>query len=406
MTVNENDQPDSLLPMESSGGVDLLAVLTAILRAKRLILLVGALFAVAAFLYLRGIPNTYRATVSLLPPQITRGNTAASLLGQSGLANDISPLGAISSSIQAKSEADVFALIMNAWPIRDALVKRFNLVRPGKGMNAARARDLLASRVRIEATRQGMINVGVVDNDPQRAADMANAWVDETRVFLRGLSLSEASQRRAFYEVQLAKTRDDLSNAEVAFKQMQQKSGMVALDTQARTLIESAASLRSQITAKEVELESESGYLTESNPQRQIAESELTALRGQLSQLESSGQGGYSGKALSSVPGSELEFVRASRELKYQESLYELMQRQYAGSRIDEARDAPVIQVIEPALPPDHKFGPRRGRDTLLAFAAGIILGTLFVVVRYWLAGLDSAASQRLIGVRRDLLRW
>ena len=146
-------------------------------------------------------------------------------------------------------------------------------------------------------------------------------------------------------------------------------------------MLETAASLRSQITAREVQLESLRSYSTESNPQVQIAESEMNALRGQLSQLESQGQGGYGGKALKSVPGSEVEFVRATRELKYQEALYDLMLKQYEGSRIDESRDAPIIQVIEPALVPDHKFGPRRYRDMRYAFGAGIVLGILIAPV-------------------------
>ena len=190
-----------------------------------------------------------------------------------------------------------------------------------------------------------------------------------------------------------------------SFRHMQQTTGIVSVDSQAQTLLGEATGLRSQITAKEVEIEGLKGYSTAANPQVQIAESELAALRGQLSQLESRGQGGYTGKALSSVPTTELEFVRATRDLRYQESLYDLMVKQYEGSKLDEARDAPSIQVIEPALVPDHKFGPHRVKGGLLGFGVGLVLGLLVALYRYWRGRLDTEAETKWMEFRRAL-RW
>ena len=107
-------------------------------------------------------------------------------------------------------------------------------------------------------------------------------YVDEVRASMRGLALTEASQRRLFYEAQLNRVKEDLAQAEVSFKQVQQGSRMISVDSQARTLIEGAASLRAQIAAREVELERLRSYATNVNPQVQIAETEVRALRAQL----------------------------------------------------------------------------------------------------------------------------
>ena len=384
----------------SSTSIDWLALVDAILAGKLIILVTAVLCAAAAAALVFHIPHSYRASVSILPPQISRMQSSAMLLGQGS--GELSALAGLNNSFQGKSQADLFTVILGAWPIQDGLAKRFGMVK--RGDPSANAGGLIASATAIKASKEGIIQISITDTDPNRAAALANGYVDAAREFLRGIALSEASQRRQFYEGQLESTKRDLSNAEVAFKTMQQKSGMISLDTQARSLVETASALRAQITAKEVELQSQRGYLTASNPQLQITQSELTALQGQLSQLESRGQGGYSGKSLSSVPGSELEFVRATRELKYQEGLYDLMVRQYEGARVDEARDAPTIQVIEPALVPAKPYGPRRLRDICIAFVIGSFLGAAINLLLYGYRTISQ--NSIFVALRRSVTRW
>ena len=201
--------------------------------------------------------------------------------------------------------------------------------------------------------------------------------------------------------------KESLSQAESNFKQMQQSTRMLTLDSQARTGLQSAAELRSSITLREVELQRLRSYLTDSNSQVQIAESELAALRAKLGQAESSGPGGFSGgSGLSNVPNAELNFIRVNRELKYQEALYDLMVKQYEGSRIDEARDAPMVQVIEPALKPERKSGPHRSLWTLGGFALGIALGLVWAVLRFWRSLLTTEGNSQLAELRRAAFSW
>jgi len=392
--------------LSSSGGsrFDFVALMTFVLRRKGFILLVGFALALLAALVSLAMKPMYRATTMMLPPQVARAGAAALL--SSGISSEMISGGGLSALSQAKPQTDMFVVMLSAWPVQDALVKAQNLVDVYKVRDAKAARKILAANTTVVGSKEGFISVTVSDRDKQRCAAIANGYVDAMREFLRGLALTDAAQRRIFYESQLAKTKDDLAKAEVAFKQMEISSGMVSLDSQAKTLLEGAASLRSQITAKEVELESLRGYSTESNPQVQITESEIAALRGQLSQLESRDQGGYTGKSLSSVPGAELSFVRATRELKYQENLYELLVRQANAAEIDEARDAPIVQVIEPALPPDIRYKPQRTKMVLAAFGVGLFLATLYVMVRYFLSQMSDGLRERMRELRRAALRW
>jgi len=405
MTEPSNSNVEDLLLGPPGKSVDFYALLLAVIDRKRMILLLALACALAAWLILLRVPTTFRADVEILPPQINRGGSVAALLSQSGGAGDAA-FGMLGSTLQAKTQSDTFVVILSAWPIQDSLVKQFDLVNAYHAVDAAQARDILSSRTTLKASKEGFIDIGIVDTDRKRAAAIANAYVLQARNFLHTLSLSDASQRRAFYERQLVNTKEDLAKAETDFRNMQQVSGMVSLDSQAKGLLEGAATLRSQITAKQVQIQSLRGYSTESNPQVQIAESELAELQKQLTQLESQGQGGYSGKSLTSVPASELAFVRATRELKYQEGLYDLLVKQYEGSRIDEARDAPDIQVIEPALVPDRKAGPRRMRDLAWAFEGGLVLGIIVALILHWKAGIPPADRLRWVEIRRAVLRW
>ena len=396
--MNDSKEPNAedLFAAEPSKPIDMFPILLELVRGKWTILLSGLVCAVLAFLFLLRVHPTYKATTEIVPPAFNRSLTGASALAQAGGGSEISGLAAMSSPLMAKPQSDEFIAIMQAWPIQLAVAKQFHLEQVFHTRSEEDAATRFALMVTLTATKEGLITVDVVDTNPQRAADIANGYIDQTRQFLRNLSLSEIEQRREFFEAQLAKTKDDLAQAEINFEKLQQTSGMISMDTQAKTLLETAATLRAQVTAKEVQLESLRSYSTESNAQVQIAESELSALRGQLAEVESHGQGGLTGKGISTMPESEVAFVRATRELKYQESLYEQLMKQFEASRLDEARDAPIIQVIEPARTPLRKFGPRRLRDIRIAFGVGLLLGMVIVFLRRWMRNFSPETRTKL----------
>ena len=386
---------------------NLLAVrlLTSVLRSKSSMLLWGLIGAVLAGLASLPLKPYYTATTRLLPPQL-RPASAVSMLGQLSLGGgDAGGLASLGSALQAKAQGDSFVVLLTAWPVQNEIVNSFHLKSVYHARTDETARKLLDAHTTTDSAK-GFVSVSVTDSDPNRAANMANGYIQAVRVSMRDMALTEASQRRIFYEAQLGKAKDDLAQAEASFASMQQSSKMVSLDSQAKTLLESAARIRSQITAQEVELDRLRTYLTDSNPQLQIAETSLSALRGQLAEVESQNRGGFTGAGLTSVPTAELDFVRATREVKYREALYDVMAKQYEASRIDEARTAPVVQVIEPAYAPERKAGPHRTYFVLGGFVLAFFLRLILVIYRFWRSGLDRDDLDHLANIRRAAFRW
>jgi capsule polysaccharide export protein KpsE/RkpR len=276
--------------------------------------------------------------------------------------------------------------------IADALIDRFGLKELYEKETMVRTRNALANYTSISAGNDGLIVIEVDDEDPQRAADMANAYVEELEEFTSTLAVTEAAQRRLFFERQLAHTKEDLARAEIALKEIQEETGLVQLDQQGRAMIEAVASLRANIGAKEVQLASMRTFATEDNPEFRRVTQELEGLRSELRKLER-GTGRDASDFLVApgrIPAAGLEFVRKYRDLKYQETMFELIAKQYELARIDEARDAAVLQFVDKAVKLDFKSKPRRG---LMVILAAIIAGMLGVMTAFVLEARERARS-------------
>jgi capsule polysaccharide export protein KpsE/RkpR len=236
-----------------------------------------------------------------------------------------------------------------------------------------------------------VIEISVDDRDPKRAADMANAYVDALQKLTQGLAVTEASQRRLFYERELLSAKDRLSDAEVALKQTQEKTGLIQLDEQAKAMIHSTAALRAQIAAKEVQLQRMRLFATKQNPDLQGAEQELSGLRAQLAIQERKGAGGNGDTQLANakVPAAGLEYIRRLRDVKYNETIFELLAKQFEAAKLDEANNSTIIQVIEKATPPERKSAPKRAQIVLItAFLS-------FVFVIFWVLAEDYYERRR-----------
>jgi tyrosine-protein kinase Etk/Wzc len=368
-----------------AGESNFLELATALARRKwfllKLTLAAGAIGAIVALL----LPKWYTAETRILPPQQQAQSSATALL--SSLAG--SGLGSLASAagMNIKNPNDLYMGMLKTRPIADALVRRFDLQKVYRARDLTAARKKLAEETDIVSGKDGMISVSVEDKDKKRAAAMANAYVEELRNLTKGLALTEASQRRLFYEEQLKQAKDDLAGAEVGLKQAQQKSGMIQLDAQAKSIIDAVGGLRARIVAKQVELQALRSFATEQNAQVGVAESELAGMEAELSRMEKQGGGaGSFDLSLKNVPEAGLEYIRAARELKYRETLFEILARQYEVARLDEAHDAALIQVVEPAIEPDRKSFPQRALITVLSALSGLFLACLTVILGQWQA--------------------
>ncbi|PJA81043.1 MAG: chain length determinant family protein, partial [Nitrospirae bacterium CG_4_9_14_3_um_filter_41_27] len=246
--------------------------------------------------------------------------------------------------------------------------------------------------------KSGIITIGVEDKDPKRAADMANAFVEELKNMNKGLAVTEAGQRRLFFEEQLKDTKEALIKAEDSMEGFQERTGAIKIDEQAKAVIEGIANLRAQIAAKEVGLKVMRTYATPQNPDIQRAEEELRGMREQLGRLETR-SGGHNPDPLmptGRIPALGTEYIRKLREFKYQEALYEILLKQYEAARLDEARDAAIIQVIEKAIPPEKRVKPKRKQMVMIATFSGLFFSVFAAFFMEYIEKLKSNPEDKV----------
>jgi tyrosine-protein kinase Etk/Wzc len=322
-----------------------------------------AISAIIAFL----IPASYTSIASFIPPS-SNNNSLSALAGQ------LSAVGAGAAFGAVKSNGDLYVGILSSSSIADAIISRFDLMGVYKVRKQSAAAKILASRSDFEAgLRDGIVTVKVTDRSPERARDIANAYLQELHTTNDRLALTEASQRRLFFEQQLAKEKDNLANAEVELKKVEEQTGLIAPAGQTTVQLETIAQTRAAIAVRQVQLAALRQSSTDQNPEVVRLRSEIADLQGQVAGLEHGSGQGDSDIPKSKVPELELQFVRQQREVKYHESLFEMIAKQYEEARLDESHDAPVLQVLDYAVLPDTKSGPHR----LLIAAAGLVLGVL-----------------------------
>jgi len=217
-----------------------------------------------------------------------------------------------------------------------------------------------------------------MNKDPKLAADMANAFIEKLKEITQTLAVTEASKRRLFFEEQLAKVKEDLIKSEDAMQRFQEKSGAISVNDQAKAIIESITEIRAQIAAKEVELKVMKTYTEPRNPDLQKSEEALMGMKEELQKLET--KNGETPDPLvptGKIPAIGADYTRKLRELKYQEALFELMANQYEIARVDEAKDATIIQVLDKAVPSDTRVKPKRKRTVAAAAFAGFFFSIL-----------------------------
>jgi capsule polysaccharide export protein KpsE/RkpR len=276
----------------------------------------------------------------------------------------------------------MYVAMLKSRTVADALIDRFSLMNVYHKKLREETRRRLEDLTQVEAGKDGIISVSVDDRSPARAAEMANAYIDELEKLTRTLAVTDAGKRRIFFEREVKAANDELATAESQLKQTEESTGIIQLDSQAKVMLQAYADLRGQVAAKQVEIQAMRSFATPENPDLIREQQELTALQTQLSRFER-GQGNRSPTdlALEKVPGAGLEYVRKLREVKYRETLFELLAKQYEAARIDEARDASVIQVMDKAVTPEKRSWPKRGLFVLAVTLFALLVGILLAYV-------------------------
>ncbi|WP_158785756.1 Wzz/FepE/Etk N-terminal domain-containing protein [Granulicella sp. L46] len=406
-TVNERvDAPPAVTSADRGAADDeeisLLDLLIVLAERKRTVLRVTGVFAVLAVILSMILPVRYTATVTLLPPQesSSMGAAMASLGNLGGVA------ALAGGSLGLKNPNDRYVAMLQSRTVEDAMVQRYGLMQEYHAHYLSDARKVFQGHTTVDGTgKDGLIHITVEDHNAQKAAELANGYVEEYRDLSQHLAITEASQRRLFFQRELEQAKNNLANAEVALEQTEQKTGVIQPDSQARALIESAATLRAQITAREVQIEGMQTYATGQNSELIQAQQELAGLRAQLAKLggseDNSGSEVLIPKGL--VPQAGMEYVRRLRDVKYYETIFDILARQFELAKLDEAKEGAVIQVVDPAIPPDRKSFPKRSLIVLGATVAGFFIGAFLALFQAALQRLkaDPEGTQKLSILRR-----
>jgi uncharacterized protein involved in exopolysaccharide biosynthesis len=394
----------------SGSGITFIELMVVLARRKRIIAAATGTGMLAAAIVSLLLPIRYTSTTTIMTPREAPSLTAL-LTNNSQLSN--ASLGSLASltgpGMLMRNPNDLYIGFLGSRPVLDAIIDQFGLMKLYHSADRTAARVTLAQRTEILSQKSGLIAISVTDSDKKRAADMAAAYITQLRSLTQSIALSEASQRVLFYEGQLKRTKDDVVQAEFAFQQVQQKSGIVQVSAQTSAMIGGLAALRAQITAKEVEVHSLRSYSTDHNPQVELAESELGSLREQMTIMEQHNPSKRPfDMGLGDIPTASLEYLSAEHELLYRQTLFDLLLKLYDSARLDEAKEAAVIQTVEPAIEPDRRSSPKRKLIALCGLFAGFFIGCGIALLEPLLQFVNSNpdAARLLRDLKRELVIW
>ena len=357
-------------PTGNDDEVSLIDLLLVIAENVRLLVFGPLLVGLAALGYAFTITPTLTATTMIIPPQ-QQQSTMAALASQLGsLAAGAGIAGIRGAALNNPS--DIYVTLIKSRSVADRIIDRFNLTqvnvaKPGRG----RAREILEAATKVTAGKDGLITIEVKDKDPKRAADMANAYVEEFSRLAGGLAITEAQQRRTFFEKQFQAAQENLAKAQQALGEVGVPESLIKSSPGA--VVESIARLRALVTAQEIKVSTMRGYLTEQSPEFKQAQRELGALHVQLAQAD---------HAQPARGNQSAEYLNRFRDFKYQEMLSELLGKQLESARLDESREGAFVQVVDVAVPPESRSSPKRAQIAVVTTLATGILLLLLVFAR------------------------
>lgn len=366
--------------------ISLLDLATTLGEEKKLIFglpFVAGIVAIVVSLLLTPI---FTAKTTLLPPQNGSGGGAAAALASLG---GLAGLAGVSAG---GTTADTVIAMLKSRSAKDLIIDQFDLVNYYEADLREDVYTILDKVVRVSSDKKSnVITIEVDDKDPKFAANVANAYYEVLKGLMTRVAVTEAQQRRQFFEDQFAKAKEELSDAEVALKETQERTGLVELKSQAEATIGAVARLRAEIAQREVQLSAMRTFATAENSDYRRVVAELNGLRAELKKLDKGGSGGELGLvSAGNLPEQGLEYVRALREVKYQEAVFEIMAKQFELAKVDEAKDGGNVQQLDAAVPPERKSKPKKA---IIVIATVLAAGFLAVLIAFLRSALRKAVN-------------
>lgn len=385
-------------PYEGMPGFGLLDTLIILAKRKRLVLGLPVAAGLIALLISFFVPNTYTAVAKILAPKQNQSMSAMFLNQMGGLA------ALAGDSLGVKDPNETYVAMLKSRSVADAIISKFSLRNVYRTSTLADTRKELAKRSNIGVGHDSVITIEIEDRDPNRAAAIANQYYAEFDKLNTEILTNNATQRREYFETELEKARDQLTEAETDLKATQEKTGLIDVSDQAKAIIGSVTNLRAQITAAEIRLQAMRTFATEQNPEVVRLEKELASLKSELAKAQAGNSGGKGDIEVptSKVPSAGLEYIRKYRQVKYYETLLELISKQYELARLEESNSVSAVQVMDKAIAPEKKSSPRRFLIALIAFFLG---GFVSVTAALLQEAYRRASSSEQVSSRLRLLR-
>jgi uncharacterized protein involved in exopolysaccharide biosynthesis len=370
----------------------LLDYLEIIAKHKRMIIGITAAVTIVTALYSLTLPNIYTAKAKVLPPQQSSGGLSAAMMAGA--------LATMGGEMMGESKnTKLYSEILKIESLRNPIIERFKLKEVYKVKFLQDVYKTMNKNIVIQSGKEGIISISVDDTDPKRAADLANAHVDELRKLSARLTMTGASDSREFLEHRVAETKKELTVAETNLKSFQSKHKILDAQAQAGATMGALNQLSAQISVQESQLNTLLRTFSESSQQIKNLRQSIASLRGQIAKYEKSGSGVIPG--FENVPELGQEYIDLMRKFKTVEGVYEMLVRQYETARLNESNDVSSIQVIQSAVVPERKSKPARAKMVLTSAFASLFFSILLVFVRENFAGMDETAKERWKGLAR-----
>lgn len=337
------------------------------------------------------LPKWYTATTTILPPEEQTYE-----IGLPSMMANL-PLGGINIP-GITTPGAIYVAILESRTVREGVIRKQGLLEIFKSRNMEEAVNILLERTNIAISDEGIIELRVTARTPQRAADIANTYIEEMDRKNTELNVAQAMNNRVFIEERLSENKEALRIAEENLRQFQEKHKAISLPEQTAMAIEGAAKVIGEIQALEVKRDVMLATMKLTNPKVVQVQTQIDALQKQLDRMEfgieddletaNSGQANRKKEIyvpFAKVPSVGLELARLTRELKIQEVIFELLTSQYEQAKIQEAKDTPTVQVLDPAVPPVKRSKPHRKMIVLLSGAFALLLScTVGFTIEYY----------------------
>ena len=392
---------ESTPPATTPGGtlMDFLSVVTRYRKfISRFVIGVTLVVAITALL----LPKWYKSTASVFPAE--KADLFGALEGVSSLVKSFSPARALT-SLGGNSETDRYLAILKSGTVLNAVITRFDLVHvyditsyPGENT----AKELL-SNVDFAAEPEGNLTITAYDKDPQRAADMANFFVDMLNKTNVELQVQNARGNRAFIEERYNKNLADLRAAEDSMRAFQQRYGIIAMPQQTEASIKAAAEITAQLAFKEVQEGVLRRTLSADHPSVVALQVEIQELRRKISQMNTGALVGAGEMNVfvpfKKVPELGTNYLRRFREIEIQYKILQFITPLYEQAKVEERRQTPSVIVLDKAVPAERKSKPKVTLYALLAFVAALVLSFFIVFSLELVSKLKAAHPDRFGGI-------